>query len=59
MPMTALLSDEATTPRRVPLARLGHASDIVSPVAFLASNAASLLTGQILCLGGGWTAQSL
>ena len=61
-PMTAQLSDEETTKRRlsrVPLARLGAAEELASAVAFLASDAASFITGQIICVDGGWTAQAL
>jgi NAD(P)-dependent dehydrogenase (short-subunit alcohol dehydrogenase family) len=61
-PMTAQLSDAATTKRRlsrVPLARLGSAEEVASVVAFLVSDAASFMTGQILCVDGGWTAQAL
>lgn len=61
-PMTAQLSDAKTTERRlsrVPLRRLGAGSEIATVVAFLASEAASFVTGQILCVDGGWTAQSL
>lgn len=42
---------------RVPLARLGVALDIGSAVAFLASPDASYITGQILYVDGGLTAQ--
>ena len=61
-PMTAQLSDAATTKRRlsrVPMARLGSAEEIASVVAFLVSDAASFMTGQIVCVDGGWTAQAL
>ncbi len=60
--LTAQLSDEATTARRlsrVPLARLGSGSEIATAVAFLATGASSFVTGQTLCVDGGWTAQSL
>jgi NAD(P)-dependent dehydrogenase (short-subunit alcohol dehydrogenase family) len=61
-PMTAQLSDAATTKRRlsrVPMARMGSADEIASVVAFLVSDAASFMTGQIVCVDGGWTAQAL
>lgn len=61
-PMTAQLSDAETTKRRisrVPLSRLGRGDEIASVVAFLVSDAASYMTGQILCVDGGWTAQAL
>lgn len=41
---------------RVPLGRLGTAYDIGNAVAFLASDAASYVTGAILPVDGGWTA---
>jgi NAD(P)-dependent dehydrogenase (short-subunit alcohol dehydrogenase family) len=61
-PMTAQLSDAETTKRRlsrVPMARMGAAEEIASVVAFLVSDAASFMTGQIVCVDGGWTAQAL
>jgi len=41
----------------VPLGRLGEVSEIVGPVVFLASDAATLVTGTVLCVDGGHTAQ--
>ena len=41
---------------RIPLGRIGETSDVVAAVAFLASPAASFLTGQTLYLDGGLTA---
>jgi NAD(P)-dependent dehydrogenase (short-subunit alcohol dehydrogenase family) len=40
----------------IPLGRLGHPVDISGSVAFLASDDASWITGQVLCVDGGWTA---
>lgn len=38
---------------RIPLGRLGTVDDVVSAVRFLASEAASYVTGQVLCVDGG------
>lgn len=40
---------------RVPLGRVGEASEIAGPVAFLVCDAASYVTGQTLAVDGGWT----
>jgi NAD(P)-dependent dehydrogenase (short-subunit alcohol dehydrogenase family) len=42
---------------RIPLGRLGSVADVASAVVFLASPAASLVTGASLRVDGGWTAQ--
>lgn len=41
---------------RVPLGRLGEATDLVGPLLFLASDASSYMTGQELRIDGGFTA---
>ncbi|MFN0029629.1 MAG: SDR family NAD(P)-dependent oxidoreductase [Acidimicrobiales bacterium] len=42
---------------RIPLGRFGQVADVVGAVVFLASPAASLITGTTLMVDGGWTAQ--
>lgn len=42
---------------RIPLGRFGQVRDVVGAVVFLASPAASLITGTTLMVDGGWTAQ--
>jgi len=53
--MTAALSDEQRTALegQIPLERLGSPADIASAVAFLASDHASYITGQVLVVDGG------
>lgn len=41
---------------RIPLGRVGEPEEIIGPVVFLASAAASLVTGHTLAADGGWTA---
>ncbi len=42
---------------RIPLGRLGVPEELVGPCVFLASRAASMVTGQVLFVDGGYTAQ--
>jgi NAD(P)-dependent dehydrogenase (short-subunit alcohol dehydrogenase family) len=42
---------------RIPLGRFGQVADVVGAVVFLASPAASMVTGTTLMVDGGWTAQ--
>ncbi|MED5361590.1 MAG: SDR family NAD(P)-dependent oxidoreductase [Actinomycetota bacterium] len=42
---------------RIPLGRFGQISDVVGAVVFLASPAASLISGTTLMVDGGWSAQ--
>lgn len=42
---------------RIPRGRLGQLSEVAAAIVFLASPAASLMTGSSLVLDGGWTAQ--
>lgn len=43
--------------KRIPLGRVGQPGDVANPVLFLASEAASLITGETLMIDGGWTIQ--
>ncbi|RJQ65660.1 MAG: glucose 1-dehydrogenase [Desulfobacteraceae bacterium] len=42
---------------RIPWGRLGKPADVIGSVIFLASEASDLVTGHILLIDGGWTAQ--
>jgi 2-deoxy-D-gluconate 3-dehydrogenase len=55
-PMLANEAFRADVLRRMPMARIGTPSDVVGAVVFLASDQASLVTGHILDVDGGWTA---
>jgi NAD(P)-dependent dehydrogenase (short-subunit alcohol dehydrogenase family) len=43
--------------KRIPLGRVGDPKEVAEPVVFLASPAASLITGATLVIDGGWTIQ--
>lgn len=47
----------ANARERIPLARMGSLADVAAAVAFLASDASSYITGQVLYVDGGITAQ--
>lgn len=51
------LSDDGIGDERIPLRRFGTVADIAAMVAFLASDDASYVTGQVLYVDGGITAQ--
>jgi len=40
--------------QRTPMGRRGTPNELVGPVVFLASDAASYVTGQVLYVDGGW-----
>jgi NAD(P)-dependent dehydrogenase (short-subunit alcohol dehydrogenase family) len=42
--------------RRIPMGRIGETSEVTGPVLFLSSDAATMVTGHILLVDGGWVA---
>lgn len=59
-PLTAPTFDDpekrAWVERSIPMGRAGEVEDMTGPIVFLASEAASLVTGAALMVDGGWTA---
>lgn len=53
--MTEVLSDEVKEASRknIPLGRMGQAEDVAAAVAWLVSDSAAYITGQVLCVDGG------
>ena len=49
------LGNERIVFRHIPLGRIGETGDVVGAVVFLASPAASLITGANLLVDGGWS----
>lgn len=47
----------ASVQKRIPLGRIGKPEEVAGPVVFLASPAASLITGETIMVDGGWTIQ--
>jgi 2-deoxy-D-gluconate 3-dehydrogenase len=59
--MSRFIQDEPQAFRqmvaKIPLGRAGEAEDVVGAAIYLASPASDLVTGHILMVDGGWTAQ--
>jgi NAD(P)-dependent dehydrogenase (short-subunit alcohol dehydrogenase family) len=55
-PMLADRTFRADVLRRLPIGRIGVPGEVVGAIVFLASEQASLVTGHVLAVDGGWTA---
>jgi len=55
-PMLEIKEVHDASRRRIPLGRVGQPQDIAGAAIFLCSDAASLITGHLLPVDGGWTA---
>jgi NAD(P)-dependent dehydrogenase (short-subunit alcohol dehydrogenase family) len=55
-PMLADGAFRADVLRRLPVGRIGQVEEVSGAVVFLASDQASLVTGHVLAVDGGWTA---
>ena len=56
-PMLAVPSFREEVLSRIPLGRIGQVADLDGVVCFLLSDAAGLVTGHVMAVDGGWTAQ--
>jgi NAD(P)-dependent dehydrogenase (short-subunit alcohol dehydrogenase family) len=60
-PLTAPMFDDPDFEQevldRIPLGRIGEVRDVTGSICFLLSTEAALITGHILAVDGGWTAQ--
>ena len=55
-PMLEITQVHDAVIKRIPLGRIGRPQDIAGAALFLSSDAASLITGHVLPVDGGWTA---
>ena len=51
------VSTKKETIKNIPLERVAELSDVATTVAFLASDASSMITGTSILVDGGWTAK--